>query len=48
MPVYMEATITALPRIYLNGGKRGFLVSMSPQVVIGLLQPMMVEVGIRK
>jgi Cys-tRNA(Pro) deacylase len=48
MPVYMEATITALPSIYLNGGKRGFLVSMSPQVVIGLLQPMMVEVGIRK
>jgi Cys-tRNA(Pro) deacylase len=48
MPVYMEATIAVLPRIYLNGGKRGFLVNMSPQVVIDLLQPVMVEVGIRK
>jgi Cys-tRNA(Pro) deacylase len=46
MPVYMEKTIAALPRIYLNGGKRGFLVSLSPQVVIDLLQPKLVEVGI--
>ncbi len=46
--VYMETTITALPRIYINGGKRGFLVGMSPQVVIDLLEPMIVEVGIKK
>ena len=48
IPVYMEATITALPRIYINGGKRGFLVNMSPQVVVDLLQPVIVEVGIKK
>ena len=48
MPVYMEVTIAALPRIYLNGGKRGFLVGITPQVVIDLLQPVMVEVGIKK
>jgi Cys-tRNA(Pro) deacylase len=47
MPVYMEATIAALPFIYLNGGKRGFLVSVTPQVVIDLLKPTMVEVGIK-
>ena len=31
MPVYMETTIAALTRIYLNGGKRGFLISVTPQ-----------------
>jgi Cys-tRNA(Pro) deacylase len=48
IPVYMEATITTLPRIYINGGKRGFLIGMLPQVVIDLLQPVIVEVGIKK
>ena len=48
MPVYMESTITSLPRIYLNGGKRGFLVSLTPQVVVDLLKPVLVEVGIKK
>ena len=48
IPVYMEATIVALPRIYLNGGKRGFLIGMSPQAVIDLLKPLLVEVGIKK
>jgi Cys-tRNA(Pro) deacylase len=48
IPVYMENTITALPLIYLNGGKRGFLVSMSPQVVIDLLKPVMVAIGLKR
>lgn len=48
MPVYMEKTIASLPRIYINGGKRGFLVSMTPQSAIDLLQPVMVKVGIKK
>lgn len=48
MPIYIEKTITTLPRIYINGGKRGFLVSLTPQSVIDLLQPTMVEVGIIK
>ncbi|MBE0574926.1 MAG: Cys-tRNA(Pro) deacylase [Desulfuromonadales bacterium] len=47
MPVYMEATIAALPFIYLNGGKRGFLIRVTPQVVIDLLKPLMVKVGIK-
>lgn len=47
LPVYMEETITALPLIYLNGGKRGFLVSLPPQDVIDLLQPTLVCVAIK-
>lgn len=45
LKVYMEKTIQELQTIYVNGGKRGFLVALSPQVVMGLLQPTLVEVG---
>ena len=31
LPVYAEKTIFELPTIYINGGKRGFLVSMAPE-----------------
>jgi len=44
LPVYMEESITTLPKIYLNGGKRGFLIGLTPQVVINLLKPVMVRV----
>jgi len=47
MPVYMEESITSLAKIYLNGGKRGFLVGMAPADVVRLLQPVLVKVGIR-
>ncbi|MCB9730694.1 MAG: Cys-tRNA(Pro) deacylase [Deltaproteobacteria bacterium] len=30
LPVYVQRTVLELPRIYINGGKRGFLVSMHP------------------
>lgn len=46
MPVYMEKTIVDLKTIYLNGGKRGFLIGISPQDVTKLLQPTLVEVAI--
>ncbi len=46
MPVYMEATILELPKIYINGGKRGFLVEVDPQDLIKLLEPVLVRVGI--
>lgn len=46
MPVYMEAGIAALERIYINGGKRGYLVSMPPGELIRVLQPILVTVGI--
>lgn len=47
MPVYMEAGISELERIYINGGKRGYLVSMTPAELIRVLQPITVTVGIR-
>ena len=37
MPVYIEKTILALPRIAINGGRRGFLVQLDPQVCVQLL-----------
>jgi Cys-tRNA(Pro) deacylase len=46
MPVYLEETILDLPQIYINGGKRGFLVAMDPQEVVRLLKPVLVRVGI--
>ncbi len=46
MPVYLEETVAALPRIYINGGKRGFLVGIDPQEVMRLLHPTLVRVAI--
>ncbi|MDT7543148.1 MAG: hypothetical protein QOE33_3052 [Acidobacteriota bacterium] len=46
MPVYVERTIFELPRIYINGGKRGFLVSIDPQVLRELLSVEDVSVAI--
>jgi Cys-tRNA(Pro) deacylase len=37
MPVYIESSILALPRIVLNGGRRGYLVGIDPQVCVSLL-----------
>ena len=37
MPVYVEATILDLPRIAINGGRRGYLVGIDPQVCVQLL-----------
>ena len=37
MPVYIEQTILALPRIAINGGRRGYLVGLDPQVCVQLL-----------
>jgi len=37
MPVYVEESILALPRIVLNGGRRGYLVGIAPQVLVKLL-----------
>jgi len=47
MPVYLEKSIAELERIYINGGKRGYLVGMAPVELIRVLQPIPVTVGIR-
>jgi Cys-tRNA(Pro) deacylase len=38
MPVYVESTILELDTIYLNGGRRGYLVSLNPSVLTDLLK----------
>lgn len=37
MPVYVESSILELPQIWINGGRRGFLVAIDPQVLINEL-----------
>ncbi len=37
MPVYIEATILELPKILINGGRRGYLIGIDPQVCVSLL-----------
>ncbi|MEL4180903.1 Cys-tRNA(Pro) deacylase [Roseateles sp. PN1] len=37
MPIYVEATILELPRICINGGRRGFLVGLAPHLLVELL-----------
>ncbi|MDG1144426.1 MAG: aminoacyl-tRNA deacylase [Burkholderiales bacterium] len=46
MPVYIERSIFDLPEIYVNGGARGFLVRLSPQILMDLPNAIPVSVAI--
>ncbi len=46
LPVYMERSIAVLPRIYINGGRRGYLVGLDPAELIRVLQPQLVDVAV--
>ena len=46
MPVYIERSILDLEHIYINGGRRGFLVSLTPANLVRVLQPTPVDVAI--
>ncbi|MGE5699273.1 MAG: Cys-tRNA(Pro) deacylase [Deltaproteobacteria bacterium] len=46
LPVYMEETILALRKIYINGGKRGYLVGIDPKDAARILKPTPVLVAI--
>ncbi|HEX9306787.1 MAG TPA: Cys-tRNA(Pro) deacylase [Anaeromyxobacter sp.] len=46
MPVCMERSILELPRMYVNGGSRGFLVGVAPKDLVPLLAPTLVDVAI--
>ncbi|OGD21093.1 MAG: aminoacyl-tRNA deacylase [Candidatus Aminicenantes bacterium RBG_13_64_14] len=48
IPVYVEETILALPRIFINGGKRGFLVGLDPKDLVSVLKPTAVRVAVPK
>ena len=48
MPVFVEKSVLDLDKIYINGGKRGFLVEIDPAVLRDALGVKEVEVGIAK
>ncbi len=48
LPTYVERSVLELPRIHINGGARGLLVSLSPQVLTELLGATPVEVAISR
>jgi Cys-tRNA(Pro) deacylase len=45
LPVYVEETILSLPRIFINAGRRGLLVEMSPADLAKVLKPIPVNVA---
>ncbi|MBI1835044.1 MAG: aminoacyl-tRNA deacylase [Burkholderiales bacterium] len=46
MPVYVEESILALDKIYLNGGRRGFLIGIAPDLLVKVLNAKAVQCGI--
>jgi Cys-tRNA(Pro) deacylase len=46
LPVYMEKSILDLALVYINGGRRGFLVGVHPHDIVRVLQPKLVEAGL--
>lgn len=38
MPLYVEQSILSLPIIYINGGRRGFLIGIAPQIIVEILK----------
>jgi Cys-tRNA(Pro) deacylase len=46
MPVYLERSIADLDRIYINGGRRGFLVRLSPDDLVRVLSPTLVDASL--
>ena len=45
MPVYVERSVADLDRIYINGGRRGFLIALAPAELIRVLTPTLVDVS---
>jgi Cys-tRNA(Pro) deacylase len=46
LPVFMERSILDLSKVYINGGRRGFLVGMAPGEIVRTLAPQLVEVAL--
>lgn len=45
LPVYVERSVLSLPRIFINGGHRGFILEMAPGDLVRVLAPTPVEVA---
>jgi Cys-tRNA(Pro) deacylase len=48
MPVYLERSVLDLPRIYINGGRRGYLLGMDSSELVRTLAPTLVEVALEE
>lgn len=48
MPVFLEKSVLDLPRIYINGGRRGYLLGMAPAEIVRTLSPRLVEVALEE
>lgn len=48
MPVYVERSVLALPAIYINGGRRGYLVSIAPAVLVEKLRAQPVDCALQE
>lgn len=48
MPVFMEKSILDIDKIFINGGKRGFLVGIAPQEVVRLVAPKLVTAALEE
>lgn len=48
MPVYLERSVPSLPRIYINGGRRGYLLGMDPRELTRVLAPILVDVALEE
>jgi Cys-tRNA(Pro) deacylase len=48
MPVYLERSVLDLDRIYINGGRRGYLLGMKPGEIVRVLSPILVDVGVEE
>ena len=46
LPVFMERSILDLPELYINGGRRGFLVKILPAELVRVLKPQLVEAAL--
>jgi Cys-tRNA(Pro) deacylase len=46
LPIFAEATLFDMPRLWINGGSRGFLVGLEPAALAAVLQPTLVRVAI--
>ena len=46
MPVFVESTILDIPTIYINGGRRGYIVSIPSRVLVDVLKATPVQVAI--
>ena len=46
MPVYLERSVLDLERVYINGGRRGYLLGMRPAEIVRVLSPILVDVAL--